>query len=108
MPHVVLAHSPQVTYLFRCNTDVTSLLSGTAIKAVVAYISDYITKPSLKSHVIFSTIKSVFDNSSELLGGTLGRREKSRKMITKIVNSLTSQLEIGAPMAALYLLGNPV
>src|ERR1700723_527368 len=99
--------TPVLTYLFRCNTDVTSLLSGTAIKAVVAYISDYITKPSLKSHVIFSTIKSVFDNSSELLGGSLGRREKSRKMITKIVNSLTSQLEIGAPMAALYLLGNP-
>ena len=67
-----------LTYLFRCNTDVTSLLSGTAIKAVVAYVSDYITKPSLKSHVIFSTIKSVFDNSSELLGGTLGRREKNR------------------------------
>src|SRR6266478_1477917 len=96
-----------VTYLFRCNTDVTSLLSGTAIKAVVAYISDYITKPSLKSHIIFSTIKSVFDNNSKLLGGTMGRREKSRKIITKIVNALTSQLEIGAPMAALYLLGNP-
>jgi hypothetical protein len=96
-----------ITYLFRCNTDVTSLLSGTAIKAVVAYISDYITKPSLKSHVMFSTIKSVFDNNSDLLGSTLGRREKSRKMITKIVNSLTSQLEIGAPMAALYILGNP-
>jgi hypothetical protein len=99
--------TPVLTYLFRCNTDVTSLLSGTAIKAVIAYVSDYITKPSLKSHVIFSTIKSVFDNSSELLGGTLGQREKSRKIITKIVNSLTSQLEIGAPMAALYLLGNP-
>ncbi|KAH7918708.1 hypothetical protein BV22DRAFT_1024128, partial [Leucogyrophana mollusca] len=50
-----------VTYLFRCNTDVTSLLSGTAIKAVVAYISDYISKPSLKTYVVFDTIKSVFD-----------------------------------------------
>ena len=38
--------SPTVTYLLRCNTDVTSLLSGTAIKAVIAYISDYITKPN--------------------------------------------------------------
>ena len=30
----------EVTYLTCSNTDVTSLLSGTAIKAVVAYVSD--------------------------------------------------------------------
>ncbi len=36
-----------------CNTDVTSLSSGTAIKAVVLYISNYITKSSLKTHVGF-------------------------------------------------------
>ncbi|KAJ7301294.1 hypothetical protein DFH08DRAFT_639472, partial [Mycena albidolilacea] len=40
--------TPDLTYLLRCNTDVTSLLSGTSIKAVVAYVSDYITKSSLK------------------------------------------------------------
>ncbi|KZT31174.1 hypothetical protein SISSUDRAFT_973627, partial [Sistotremastrum suecicum HHB10207 ss-3] len=34
--------SPILTYLLRCNSDVTSLLSGTAIKAVVAYVCDYI------------------------------------------------------------------
>ena len=32
--------TPIVTYLLRCNTDITSLLSGTAIKAIVAYVSD--------------------------------------------------------------------
>jgi hypothetical protein len=42
--------TPMVTYLMRCNSDVTSLLSGTAIKAVIAYISDYITKSSLKTY----------------------------------------------------------
>ncbi|KDR65460.1 hypothetical protein GALMADRAFT_43933, partial [Galerina marginata CBS 339.88] len=31
--------TPALTYLLRCNTDVTSLLSGTAVKAIVAYIS---------------------------------------------------------------------
>ncbi|EKM50407.1 uncharacterized protein PHACADRAFT_104436, partial [Phanerochaete carnosa HHB-10118-sp] len=30
--------SPVLTYLLRCNTDVTSLLSGTAIKSVVVYV----------------------------------------------------------------------
>ncbi|KAF8222861.1 hypothetical protein L208DRAFT_1059790, partial [Tricholoma matsutake] len=45
-----------ITYLFRCNTDVTSLWSGTAIKAVLLYISNYITKPTLKTHIIFDTV----------------------------------------------------
>ncbi|KAI0337025.1 hypothetical protein BDW22DRAFT_1340573, partial [Trametopsis cervina] len=52
--------TPVVTYLLRCNTDVTSLLSGTAIKAVIAYVTDYITKTPLKTHVIFDAVKTVF------------------------------------------------
>ncbi|KAF6741365.1 hypothetical protein DFP72DRAFT_762371, partial [Ephemerocybe angulata] len=31
----------------------------------------------------------------------------ARQMLTKLVNSLSSKMEIGAPMAALYLLRNP-
>ena len=65
-----------VTYLFRCNTDVTSLSSGTAIKAVVIYFSDYITKSSLKTHVIFDSIKSVFHKNSEMIGGTLPMKKR--------------------------------
>ncbi len=36
--------NPVMAYLQRCNSDCTSLLSGTAIKSAVAYITDYITK----------------------------------------------------------------
>ncbi|KAI0038190.1 hypothetical protein FA95DRAFT_1585503 [Auriscalpium vulgare] len=45
--------NPTLTYLIRCNSDVTSLLSGTAIKSIIAYVTDYITKTPLKTHVIF-------------------------------------------------------
>ena len=41
--------SQVMTYFFWCNTDITCLLSRTAIKAVVIYVSDYITKSSLKT-----------------------------------------------------------
>ena len=64
-------------YIFRCNTDVTSLSSGTAIKAVVLYVSDYITKTSLKTHTIFDAIKSVFHRNSEMIGGSLPTKEKA-------------------------------
>jgi hypothetical protein len=58
--------SPVIIYLLRCNTDVTSLMSGTAVKAIVAYISDYITKPGLKTYVIFDAIQSVINRNSEI------------------------------------------
>ena len=99
--------TPLLTYLLRCNTDVTSLLSGTAIKATIAYVSDYITKPGLKTYGIFDVIKSVFDKNLEMIGGDLKCREKVRKIFTQIVNSLTAKLEIGGPMASLYILGHP-
>ncbi len=99
--------TPLVTYLLRCNSDVTSLLSGTAIKAIVAYISDYVTKPGLKTYSIFDAIRSVFNRSTEMLGGSLERKEKARRLITQTVNCLTAKMEIGGPMASLYLLGNP-
>jgi hypothetical protein len=99
--------TPTLTYLLRINSDVTSLLSGTAIKAVVAYITDYITKQSLKTYSIFDVIKSIFNRNTEMLGSNLKRKEKVRKLFTQIVNSLTAKMEIGGPMASLYVLGNP-
>ncbi|TFK47082.1 hypothetical protein OE88DRAFT_1607705, partial [Heliocybe sulcata] len=53
--------TPALTYLLRSNSDVTSLLSGTALKSVVAYVTDYITKTPLKTYTIFQTICDVFD-----------------------------------------------
>jgi len=99
--------TPLVTYIFRCNTDVTSLASGTAIKAVVMYVSDYITKTTLKTHTIFDSIRAVFHKNSEMIGGTLPMKEKARRFMTKIVNLLSAKAEMGAPMISMYLLGNP-
>jgi hypothetical protein len=99
--------TPLVTYLLRCNTDVTSLASGTAIKAVIMYMSDYITKMTLKTHVIFDSIRSVFQKNSEMIAGSLLRKEKACHFITKVVNLLSAKSEMGAPMISMYLLGNP-
>ncbi len=100
-------YSPILSYLLRSNSDITSLLSGTAIKAIVIYITDYITKFPLKTAAMFDTIQGVFNKNQEYMNGDSSREEKSRKLITQVVNSLTSCLEIGSPMASLYLLGNP-
>ncbi|KIM36872.1 hypothetical protein M413DRAFT_77609, partial [Hebeloma cylindrosporum] len=98
-------YSPALTYLLRCNTDASSMMSGTSIKAVISYVTDYVTKPSLKTHQIFSASYDVFEKNSELIGGTIEEKSAARKLLLKIVNSLTSKMEIGSPMACLYLLG---
>ncbi|RPD52446.1 hypothetical protein L227DRAFT_481424, partial [Lentinus tigrinus ALCF2SS1-6] len=52
---------PAVSYLLRCNHDVTSLMSGTTIKSVIAYVADYITKTPLKTHIMFQSVQKVFE-----------------------------------------------
>jgi hypothetical protein len=99
--------TPLITYVLRCNTDTTSLLSGTTIKAIIAYVSDYVTKPGLKTYSIFDTIRRVFDRNSELITDSTDRKSTARSLMTKIVNALTAKMEIGSPMACMYLLGNP-
>lgn len=96
-----------MTYLMRCNTDVTSLMSGTAIKAVIAYVSDYVSKAPLKTYSIFDTIHSVFSKNSEYIGGTQSEQDKARRLLVQLVNGLSAKMEIGSPMAAMYLLKNP-
>ena len=99
--------SSLVTYLLRCNTDTTSLLSGTAIKATVAYITDYVTKPGLNTYTMFDTIRQIFERNETLLTGNENVKASARSLVTKLVNALTAKLEIGSPMASMYLLGNP-
>ncbi|KAJ7222667.1 hypothetical protein B0H12DRAFT_1031258 [Mycena haematopus] len=98
---------PDLTYLLRCNTNVTSLLSGTAIKAVVAYVCDYITKPSLKMYHAFDAVKAVLNRNTVAIGQSSLSPENTRRLITQMVNSLTSKHQIGSPMASMYLLGYP-
>lgn len=58
--------TPIITRCFLCNTDTTSLMSGTAVKAIIGYVTDYVTKGWLKTHQIFSTMYDVFTRDSFL------------------------------------------
>ena len=99
--------SPATTYLFRCNTDVTCLWSGTSLKAIIIYITDYITKTGLKTHVMFDAIKNIFDKHSDILAENTSTEEKARHILCKIANLLTTKTELGSPMICHYLLGFP-
>jgi len=64
---------------------------------LLLYISDYVTKPGLKTYTILTLSEVLFDKSSEMLGVTQKRKDKARSLLTKIVNALTAKQEIGVP-----------
>ncbi|KAJ7697107.1 hypothetical protein B0H16DRAFT_1350275, partial [Mycena metata] len=91
----------------RSNTDVTSLLSGTAVKAVISYVSDYVSKLGLKSYQAFASVYDVFNRNAEMLNSGPSGLETSRNLMRQMINSMSTKMEIGSPMASMYILGNP-
>ncbi|KAI0037306.1 hypothetical protein FA95DRAFT_1462516, partial [Auriscalpium vulgare] len=58
-----------LTFLMRCNTDVACMLSGTAIKAIIQYVTDYITKTALNTHTMMDAMQTILTKTSEFLSG---------------------------------------
>ena len=65
------------------------------------------TKPGLNTYSMFDTIHQIFEKNKTLLTVTEHINSSARSLVTKMVNALTAKLEIGSPMASMYLLGNP-
>jgi hypothetical protein len=96
-----------ITYFSRSNTDVGSLLSGTAVKAVVSYVSDYVSKLGLKTYQAFASVFDVFQRNSEMLDTGTEGVEAARTLMRQMINSMSTKMEIGSPTASMYILGNP-
>jgi len=88
----------------RCNMDVKFMGSGPSTKAVIYYITDYITKAQLKAHVAYAALElavkklesiDTFDDETTI---------KAKKLLQKCAYSMISQQELSAPQVASYLL----
>ncbi|SJL13074.1 uncharacterized protein ARMOST_16511 [Armillaria ostoyae] len=76
--------------------------------AVLIYVTDYITKPGLKTHAIFDCIRAIFQWSREHPDDPQkSRKDRARKLMTQMVNVLGAKTELGSPMICTYLLGLP-
>jgi len=93
-----------LTFLLRCNSDVTSLLSGNCNQGIVAYISDYVTRAWFEDLHYLDTIKVCLIRV--LKCWVVRRRGKTRPEVSYENRQCSyGQTEIGGPMAP-YLLGN--
>lgn len=102
------AYHDIVIMLLKSNIDISFIGSSPAAKALIYYITDYITKSGLSTHVAFSALQVVIQKvkaatqeaeSSENPDAVLNAGKLGRQLLTKACNALISQ------QVALHLLG---
>lgn len=93
-------HNDVLTFLLKCNNDIKFIGSGEAAKALVFYVTDYITKASLPTHVGLAAVAQairVFKKASSETG--------TASILTKAVNSMMGRLEISHQQVMSQLIG---
>ena len=90
----------------RCNMDIKFIWTGSDAKALVYYITDYVTKMSLSFHDTLSLVQkcitSIVDPSHQ--SNKQNAIEKSRKLVLRCYNALASQQELSGAQVASYLM----
>jgi hypothetical protein len=94
----------------RSNMDIKYIFSGSDAKALVYYITDYVTKSSLSFHDTFSLVLKAFqcfEKQKSHINVTMNAEEKSRRLVLRCYNTLASQQELSGVQVASYLMGWP-
>jgi hypothetical protein len=90
----------------RSNMDIKFIWSGNDAKALVYYITDYVTKMSLSFHDTFSLVQKGIESFQNvpLQTNSESAIEKSRKLVLRCYNTLASQQELSGVQVASYLM----
>ncbi|KAJ3504785.1 hypothetical protein NLJ89_g7757 [Agrocybe chaxingu] len=96
-----------VTFLMQCNPEQKHIGSGDHAKRLVTYISDYVTKASLRVHAgmaaLCYAIKKVCNRTPDL--GISGTDSQCAGAVITAVNSMMGRQEISHPQVMSYLVG---
>ena len=103
---VINNYNPIVMTCMRCNQDIKFIPSGKDGKACAFYMTDYSTKSSLSCHqmipLIAASIKKIDSPNSNLQDLV----KRSKIMITKCLNRITTETEMSGSHICHFLLGN--
>lgn len=89
----------------RCNMDIKFIGSGRSAKAVLYYITDYVTKTQLKAHVAFSALELATRKLGEFDSSTEDPIGHAKRLLQKCAYALISHQELSAQQVMSYLLG---
>ena len=93
-----------VVFLMKCNMDIKHIGSGEGAKALVYYVTDYVTKPSLPVHVGLGVLSHAIQKSNEKFKDA-DENVRSRGALTLAVNRMLSSQETSHQQVMSYLVG---
>ncbi|KAJ4472844.1 hypothetical protein C8J55DRAFT_412329, partial [Lentinula edodes] len=88
----------------RCNMDIKFIGSGASAKAVLYYITNYITKSQLKAHVAYAALERAVRRLDEQCPDDSELTVRAKKLLQKCAYSMISQQELSAQQVNTYLL----
>ncbi|KAI0713873.1 hypothetical protein C8Q76DRAFT_768742 [Earliella scabrosa] len=96
-----------VIFLIKSNMDIKFIGSGEAAKALVYYITDYITKASVSTHVGLAALTYAIKKTNEAMAHMNDDQERiTRSALTATINRMMSRQEISHQQVMSYLVGN--
>lgn len=103
----IASYNDLVIFLMQCNMEIKFIGSGEAAKALLYYITDYITKPSLQMHEGLGALSYAIQRVNETFPGIVEdpMDAKSRGALTKVVNRMISRQELSHQQVMSYLVG---
>ncbi|KAF9791305.1 hypothetical protein BJ322DRAFT_1171947 [Thelephora terrestris] len=96
-------YNPTIAVATRCNGDIKFITSGNAAKSVLFYITDYITKNQLKSHVSFSALEAALKRLGDRDPADTDTELRAKRMLQKCAYSIISHQELSGQQVAAYL-----
>jgi len=89
----------------RCNMDIKFIGSGPSAKAILYYITDYITKSQLKTHVAFAALELAICKLGEYDPDSDDYTVRAKRLLQKCAYAMISHQELSAPQVCSYLMG---
>lgn len=86
----------------RCNMDIKFIGSGESAKGVLYYITDYIAKAQLKTHVAYAALELAVKKLNEVELNTDDIRMRSKRLLRRCVYSILSKQELSAQQVMSY------
>ena len=88
----------------RCNMDIQFIGSGQSAKAILYYVTDYITKTQLKMHVAYAAMEAAVNKVSEYDPSVDDLAGRAKCLLQKCAYALIAHQELSAQQVCSYLM----
>ncbi|KAJ7809961.1 hypothetical protein B0H14DRAFT_2218712, partial [Mycena olivaceomarginata] len=88
----------------RNNMDIKFIGSGDTAKAIIYYITDYITKTQLQTHVAYAALELAVSRLGEYNPEEDERTTRAKRLLQKCANSMIAKQQLSGQQVVSYLM----